>query len=167
MSFDSKKTVLYTSSALLAALVISGFALVGTPGKGRAMLEDKQKNIAMSCMACFAQQYACEHEGSFPENQQVLVDYLNNNNHTGKYCNASGLNCSSWQLAPQEKFDNYRYEAQGSESYTMCATLAFRANDGVYNNAENLPEELKDYKNGEQCFTFKPRSCPKKIERVK
>lgn len=159
---NERNLVLYGACGILAVLVGWGFALSGSPSKNRALMEDRNHLAAVDCLACFAQQYACAFE-AFPESQQKLVGYMHEHSANNLWCNQSGLNCGYGRVDPHENFNAYRYSASGKDSYSICVALQYpEAEQEIYQAENILPIEMKGYKPGDQCFTFRPHTCPGK-----
>ena len=161
---NASRVIRIVATCILLVLVGWAFMLVGTPDHNRAVMEDHAKAEAASCLACMAQEYACNHEGQFPADEAALQDYMKT---AGKrWCSHDGLNCGNQRIF-DESISEYQYRADGTAGYSLCIDMHEDADDklsqprGFYSPAMRWPDELKNYKSGKQCISFKTHTCPK------
>lgn len=163
--------IIQTAAALaLVVLVGWAFTIVGSPAHNRALMEDKAQIDTINCLACRAQDYACDHGGQFPPDAQTLQSAVTS--PANRWCNHEGLSCN-YQTTIDRPVTTYQYSANGSQSYSLCVDMHFDAAAQSTSQPRNgygalsfTPDELKHYTSGKQCIAFKPRNCPKKMGRI-
>lgn len=164
MKTDPQKLALYGGALAVAALVIWAFALTGTPATQRKLADDREMAGKMECMACYAMQYACEHENRYPATQPDLVKHI----EAKEYCHVEGLDCYSYGdsyyrlRSDTPDYWSIRYSLNEKKHVMLCGQFNFNEVEQKRLQEGNaLPPELRDYQQGEQCITFAARKCNK------
>ena len=161
---ERRQYILYASGAVIAALVVWVFALTGSPATQRKLAEDKMTLMDVECIACYAERAACKHpDRAYPAAKSELL------NNDVSYCYHNNLRCNTYYTSSNtghtQRFSGIQYSVEDGK-VKLCARFNFDSNEQKMLRAEwqlnQIAEELREYKSGEQCFVIAPRDCPKK-----
>lgn len=155
-----QQRILYIGWAILAAVVVYAFVLVGSPAHNRDVLTDKVTLEDLSKLNCAINAFYRE-KGRAPFTVQEVVQYARPSENRSSQCGYCQWLDDSDQYPV---IDRTQYEyIPAAVSYKICAHFhvdwdEFKKNQNVYHNLR----WAEGFKQGKHCFERKLTKCDKK-----